>query len=114
LVVLTLGITWILHGLEVTLVSAIGGIVKQPATLGLTDAQIGAGATAYLIGQVVGALVFGFATDQIGRKKLFIRLPSAPRKAIETLGHICFNVYSSTHSIIFFGYLLVQTRQMFQ
>ena len=69
--VLALGITWILDGLEVTLVAALGGILKEPTTLGLTDAEIGAGATFYLIGQVVGALVFGFATDRFGRKKLF-------------------------------------------
>jgi MFS family permease len=71
LVVLALGITWILDGLEVTLVAALGGILKGPTGLGLTDSQIGAGATFYLIGQVVGALVFGFATDRVGRKKLF-------------------------------------------
>ena len=71
LVVLALGITWILDGLEVTLVSALGGILKEPTTLGLSDAEIGSGATVYLVGQVVGALFFGFATDRIGRKKLF-------------------------------------------
>lgn len=71
LIVLALGITWILDGLEVTLVSAIGPMLKEPTTLGLTDAQIGGGATVYLIGQVIGALFFGFATDRIGRKKLF-------------------------------------------
>jgi MFS family permease len=69
--VLALGITWILDGLEVTLVAALGGILKKSTGLGLTDSQIGAGATFYLLGQVVGALVFGFATDRIGRKKLF-------------------------------------------
>ena len=48
LVVLALGITWILDGLEVTLVSALGGILKEPTTLGLTDAEIGTGATCLL------------------------------------------------------------------
>jgi MFS family permease len=71
LIVLALGITWILDGLEVTLVSALGPMLKEPTTLGLTDAEIGTGATVYLMGQVVGALFFGFATDRIGRKKLF-------------------------------------------
>jgi MFS family permease len=71
LIVLALGITWILDGLEVTLVSAIGPMMEEPTTLGLTDAEIGGGATVYLVGQVIGALFFGFATDRIGRKKLF-------------------------------------------
>ena len=71
LVVLALGITWILDGLEVTLVSALGGVLQKPTTLGLTAGEVGMGATVYLIGQVVGALFFGFATDRIGRKKLF-------------------------------------------
>jgi MFS family permease len=67
-----LGVTWILDGLEATLGSALGGFLKDPhLSLGLSDAQIGLGATIYLIGQVVGALVFGFATDRLGRKKLF-------------------------------------------
>ncbi len=72
LVVSALGITWILDGLEVSLASALGGILRDPnVSLGLSDAQIGTGATIYLIGQVLGALVFGFATDRLGRKKLF-------------------------------------------
>jgi MFS family permease len=71
LVVLALGITWILDGLEVTLVSALGGVLQLPSTLHLTAAEVGLGATVYLIGQVVGALFFGFATDRIGRKRLF-------------------------------------------
>lgn len=72
LIVTALGVTWILDGLEATLGSALGGILKDPhLSLGLSDAQIGLGATIYLIGQVVGALVFGFATDRLGRKKLF-------------------------------------------
>jgi MFS family permease len=71
LVVLALGITWILDGLEVTLVASLGGILQTPHGLGLSDTQIGLGATIYLLGQVAGALVFGFATDRLGRKKLF-------------------------------------------
>ena len=40
-------------------------------TLALSDAQVGASATAYLAGAVLGALIFGYATDRLGRKKLF-------------------------------------------
>ena len=71
LVVIALGITWVLDGLEVTLAGAVGGILERPDTLGLTDAQVGASATFYLAGAVSGALLFGYATDRLGRKKLF-------------------------------------------
>ncbi|MHA3773427.1 MFS transporter [Verrucomicrobiota bacterium sgz303538] len=71
LVVTALGVTWILDGLEVTLAGAVGGVLTNPAALGLTETQVGAGATAYLAGAVIGALVFGYATDRYGRKRLF-------------------------------------------
>jgi MFS family permease len=70
-IVVALGITWILDGLEVTLAGSLGGILKDPATLGLSDAQVGASATGYLLGAVLGALIFGYGTDLWGRKKLF-------------------------------------------
>jgi len=71
-VVVALGITWMLDGLEVTLVGAIGPALTEPGTLHLTTAQIGGSATAYLLGAVVGALVFGRLTDLFGRKRLFL------------------------------------------
>ena len=45
LIVLALGATWILDGLEVTLAGSLGGILTHRETLGLTDAQVGASAT---------------------------------------------------------------------
>src|SRR5215510_10356951 len=71
LVVTALGITWVLDGLEVTLAGAVGGVLRQPDTLALSDAQVGASATAYLLGAVIGAILFGYATDRLGRKRLF-------------------------------------------
>jgi MFS family permease len=71
LIVVSLGATWILDGLEVTLAGAVGGILTRHETLGLSDAQVGASATCYLAGAVVGALFFGYGTDRFGRKKLF-------------------------------------------
>src|SRR5579864_9357256 len=71
LVVVTLGITWVLDGLEVTLAGALGAVLKRSDTLALTDAQIGGSATFYLIGAVTGALFFGYLTDRLGRKRLF-------------------------------------------
>jgi MFS family permease len=71
-VVIALGITWILDGLEVTLVGAIAGVLADPATLGLTPSQIGLAASAYLGGAIAGALFFGRLTDRLGRKRLFL------------------------------------------
>ncbi|HEY6111870.1 MAG TPA: MFS transporter [Chthoniobacterales bacterium] len=71
LIVTSLGATWILDGLEVTLAGSLGGILTRPETLGLSDAQVGASATCYLAGAVIGALLFGYGTDRFGRKKLF-------------------------------------------
>jgi MFS family permease len=71
LVVVALGITWVLDGLEVTLAGAVGGVLERKDTLALSDAQVGASATFYLLGAVTGALLFGYATDRLGRKKLF-------------------------------------------
>jgi MFS family permease len=71
LIVIALGATWILDGLEVTLAGSLGGILTRRETLGLTDAEVGASATFYLAGAVLGALLFGYGTDRLGRKRLF-------------------------------------------
>ena len=71
LVIMALGITWILDGLEVTLAGALSGELKQTTALGLSNAQIGLAGSAYLAGAVCGAFVFGWLTDRLGRKKLF-------------------------------------------
>lgn len=70
-VVIALGITWILDGLEVTLKGAISGVLQEPGTLHFTSAQIGMIASFYLLGAVLGSLFFGYLTDRLGRKKLF-------------------------------------------
>ena len=69
--VFALGITWLLDGLEVTLAGSLAGILKDKDALGLSDFQVGASATGYLAGAVLGALFFGWLTDRLGRKKLF-------------------------------------------
>jgi len=71
LVIVALGITWVLDGLEVTLAGAVSGALKTSPSLRLTDAQIGISASAYLAGAVLGALLFGWLTDRFGRKRLF-------------------------------------------
>ena len=71
LVVVALGITWLLDGLEVTLVGATSGALEASPALHLSSAQIGAAASAYLAGAVLGAIVFGWLTDRLGRRLLF-------------------------------------------
>jgi MFS family permease len=71
LVVIALGITWLLDGLESNLAGALSGVLKRSDTLGMSDAQVGLAGSIYLFGSVVGALAFGYATDRFGRKKLF-------------------------------------------
>src|SRR5438045_3381362 len=70
-VVLALGITLILDGLEVTLAGALSGALKESPTLHFSNFDVGFANSAYLAGAVLGALGFGWLTDRIGRKKLF-------------------------------------------
>ena len=71
-VVGALGITWLLDGLEVSIVAALGPMLTHPDTLHLTQSEVGLTASAYLAGSVVGALVFSYLTDRQGRKKWFM------------------------------------------
>jgi MFS family permease len=71
LVVVALGITWILDGLEVTLAGAISPALKESPQLAFSNADVGLASSAYLAGAVLGALFFGWLTDRLGRKRLF-------------------------------------------
>jgi MFS family permease len=71
LVVVALGITWILDGLEVTLAGSVAAALQTSPRLQLTAEQVGLTGSAYLAGAVLGALFFGHLTDRLGRKKLF-------------------------------------------
>src|SRR5262245_15222450 len=64
LIVTALGITWILDGLEVSIVAALGPSLTHPSTLGLTESEVGLTASAYLAGSVLGAIVFSYLTDR--------------------------------------------------
>jgi MFS family permease len=70
-VVIALGITWILDGLEVTLAGTLSGALKESPALHFTNFEVGVSNSAYLAGAVLGALGFGWLTDRIGRRKLF-------------------------------------------
>src|SRR5262245_6783055 len=72
-IVAALGVTWILDGLEVTIVGALGATLTSPTTLNLSTTDVGLTASAYLSGSVAGALLFGRLTDRQGRKKWFLR-----------------------------------------
>ena len=71
LVIAALGITWILDGLEVTLVGALAGALMESPVLRFTNTDVGLATSAYLLGAVLGAIFFGWLTDRLGRKKLF-------------------------------------------
>ncbi|HEY2530177.1 MAG TPA: MFS transporter [Xanthobacteraceae bacterium] len=71
LVIVALGITWILDGLEVTLAGALSGELKHSSGLGLSNREVGATGSLYLAGAVLGAFFFGWLTDRWGRKRLF-------------------------------------------
>jgi MFS family permease len=71
LVVVALGITWILDGLEVTLAGSVAAALQTSPRLQLTAEQVGLTGSAYLAGAVLGSLFFGHLTDRLGRKKLF-------------------------------------------
>ena len=70
-VVLALGITWVLDGLEVTLAGTLSGALKESPVLHFSNFDVGFANSCYLAGAVLGAFGFGWLTDRIGRKKLF-------------------------------------------
>jgi MFS family permease len=70
--VVALGVAWILDGLEITVASAVAGVLSQPDTLNLSSTEVGLIATVYLAGEVVGALFFGRLSDKLGRRNLFM------------------------------------------
>jgi MFS family permease len=70
--VVALGVAWILDGLEISVASAVEGALTKPNTLNMSAAGSTTIATIYLIGEVVGALVFGMFADRWGRRRLFM------------------------------------------
>src|SRR3954471_23790239 len=70
--VMALGVAWILDGLEMTIAATVIPTLTDKATLGLSSSAVGAVASVYLLGEVVGALVFGKLSDKLGRRNLFM------------------------------------------
>ena len=71
LIVVSLGVTWVLDGLEVTVVGSLGPALQNKDALGLSAQDIGTAASCYVIGAVLGALFFGWLTDRFGRRLVF-------------------------------------------
>lgn len=71
LLVLALGITWLLDGLEVTLAGSVSGALKDSPALQMSNTEIGLAGASYIAGAVLGALLFGWLTDRLGRRRLF-------------------------------------------
>jgi MFS family permease len=67
-IIIGLGTSWILDGLEIQIVATAG----YAHDLQMNSAQVGFTGTIYLVGEVVGALYFGRLSDKLGRKRLFI------------------------------------------
>ncbi|MCL9796256.1 MFS transporter [Frankia sp. AgKG'84/4] len=73
MVVIGLGTVWILDGLEVTMVGAVGSrLTEDGSGISLSSGDIGTAAAIYVLGSCLGALFFGQLTDRFGRKKLFL------------------------------------------
>ena len=73
LILVGLGSVWILDGLEVTIVGAIGSRITEPGSgLAVTEAQVGLAASVYIVGACSGALFFGHLTEKYGRRRIFL------------------------------------------
>src|SRR5262249_48865839 len=73
-ILIGLGTVWILDGLEVTIVGNVAGRIGEAGSgLHVSASSIsGIGATIYVLGACSGALFFGWLTDRMGRKRLFM------------------------------------------
>ncbi|MFJ7279916.1 MFS transporter [Kitasatospora sp. NPDC098663] len=73
-IVIGLGTVWILDGLEVTIVGNMAARLAQPGSgIAISTTQVTTIAAAvYVAGACSGALFFGWLTDRLGRKKLFM------------------------------------------
>src|SRR5439155_37843 len=102
-VVIALGVSWLLDGLEVTVVGSLGPALERPDTLGLTAGEIGWAASAYIGGAVLGALFFGRLADSLGRKRMFL-VTLVVYLVATVLTALSFNVWSFAICRFFTGF----------
>src|SRR4051794_90233 len=73
LILIGLGSVWVLDGLEVTIVGAIGArLTERGSGIELTESQVGIAATFYVVGACLGAATLGYLADRFGRRRLFL------------------------------------------
>jgi MFS family permease len=73
-----LGAAWILDGLQITIASSVTGQLTKPQTLDMTSTKVGLIASIYLVGEMIGALVFGRMSDKLGRRRRLITTLLSP------------------------------------
>src|SRR6201986_643212 len=56
-IIIALGMSWLLDGLEFSLVCSLSGVLESKDGLSLTEPQVPSVATFYLIGAVIGAIL---------------------------------------------------------
>jgi hypothetical protein len=101
--VVALGMTWVLDGLEITIASNVTSLISRKQSLNLSSAGVAfAVGTVYLLGEVFGALLFGYLSDRWGHRNLFMvhprrapvrRLPDgADVRSLDLLGVLALHV----------------------
>ena len=73
LLVIALGITWLLDGLEVTLAGAVAGALRQSPALHLSSADIGLAGGVYIAGAVY---VFTHNGQGVWSQKAYVKPPN--------------------------------------